>query len=155
MHPVQSAGVLVFRRSAAGSIEVLIGHMGGPFWARKDEHAWSIPKGLIEHDETPYDAAAREFTEELGLGVPAGIRHDLGTVRQRGGKTVQVWAVEGDPDLTDVVLGEFELEWPPRSGRTASFPEVDRVAWFLLEDARDKLVSAQAEFLDRLAALNP
>jgi len=148
----QSAGVLVFRRSTDG-LEVLLGHMGGPFWARKDEHAWSVPKGLVEEGESAFEAAGREFSEELGLPVPDGARHDLGAVRQRGGKTVQVWAVEGEPDIDQAAFGTFEMEWPPRSGRIATFPEMNRVAWFSLEAARIKLVAAQAEFLDRLLAL--
>lgn len=152
MTALQSAGVLVFRRTASG-LEVLLGHMGGPFWARKDEQAWSVPKGLLEAGETAYDAAAREFTEELGIPLPAGERIDLGSVRQRGGKTVQVWALEGDPPIDHTTFGTFEMEWPPRSGRIATFPEVDRVAWFNLADARTKLVAAQMGFLDRLQTL--
>ena len=150
MPSVQSAGVLVFRRPSDGEVEVLIGHMGGPFWARKDDGAWSIPKGVLEAGESAYDAAAREFTEELGLKVPEGERIDLGSLRQRGGKTVSIWAVEGDPDIGRATYGTFEMEWPPRTGSRAVFPEVDRVEWFPIEPARAKLVAVQGGFLDRL-----
>lgn len=147
----QSAGILLFRRSDAG-VEVLLGHMGGPFWERKDAGAWSVPKGEYEPDEQPLAAARREFTEELGLPAPNGEPLDLGSVRQSGGKVVTVWAVEGDLDPNEVVPGTFELEWPKGSGRVRRFPEVDRAAWWNLEQARQKLVAAQREFLDRLAA---
>lgn len=146
----RSAGLLVFRRTDAG-IEVLIGHMGGPFWARKDDGAWSIPKGEYEPDEQPQVAARREFVEELGLPPPDGELLDLGEVRQSGGKTVIVWAVEGDLDPADVVPGTFEMEWPRGSGRIQEFPETDRVDWFELDAARAKVVAAQRAFLDRLA----
>ncbi|GAB2698927.1 NUDIX domain-containing protein [Thalassiella azotivora] len=147
-----SAGLLVHRTGADGRPQVLLGHMGGPFWARKDAGAWSIPKG--EYDpatEDALDAARREFTEELGLPAPDGDPVPLGSVRQSGGKTVTAWAVEGDLDPADVVPGTFELEWPPRSGRTVTVPEVDRVEWFDLDTGRAKVVTAQAVFLDRLA----
>lgn len=147
---MRSAGILLFRR-VNGRTEVLIGHMGGPFWARKDDGAWSAPKGLVEDGEEPQAAARREFEEELGLPVPAGELLPLGDVRQSG-KTVTLWALEGDLDPADVVPGTFELEWPPKSGRTSEFPEVDRVGWFGLDDARVKLVKGQRAFLDRLPA---
>jgi predicted NUDIX family NTP pyrophosphohydrolase len=147
----QSAGILLFRRSDAG-VEVLLGHMGGPFWERKDAGAWSVPKGEYEPDEQPLAAARREFTEELGLPPPNGEPLDLGSVRQSGGKVVTVWAVEGDLDPNEVVPGTFEMEWPKGSGRVRRFPEVDRAAWWSLEQARQRLVAAQREFLDRLAA---
>ncbi|GAA3435253.1 NUDIX domain-containing protein [Kutzneria kofuensis] len=147
---MRSAGILVFRK-VDGRTEVLIAHMGGPFWARKDEGAWSVPKGLIEDGEEPEAAARREFREELGLPAPAGELVPLGEVKQSG-KTVTVWAIEGDLDPADVVPGTFELEWPPRSGRTREFPEVDRVGWFAVDDARVKLVKGQRAFLDRLPA---
>lgn len=145
-----SAGILLFRRGA-GRLEVLIAHMGGPFWAAKDAAAWSVPKGELDPGEEPLAAARREFAEELGLPVPAGDPLPLGEVRQRGGKVVTVWAVEGDLDPADVVPGTFEMEWPPRSGRRALFPEVDRVEWCDLDTARDRLVAGQRPFLDRLA----
>lgn len=146
----RSAGLLVFRRTDSG-IEVLLGHMGGPFWAQKDAGAWSIPKGEHDSNETPQAAARREFSEELGLPPPDGELLDLGEVRQSGGKTVSAWAVEGDLDPADVIPGTFELEWPRGSGNMRAFPEVDRVGWFALEAARAKVVTAQRTFLDRLA----
>ncbi|MGQ4596481.1 NUDIX domain-containing protein [Nocardia sp. R6R-6] len=151
-----SAGVLLFRRDAAGAVEVLLGHMGGPFWARKDLGAWSIPKGEYEPEtEQARTAAGREFTEELGLPVPAGAWLPLGEVRYGSGASKKVliaWAVEGDLDPADVVPGTFPLEWPPRSGRFAQFPEIDRAEWFDPVTARDKLVAGQRPYLDRLSA---
>lgn len=145
----RSAGILLFRRQP--HLQVLIGHLGGPLWSRRDAAAWSIPKGEYGPEETALDAARREFTEELGLPVPAAEFLDLGTVVQRGGKQVRVWAAEADLDLDQVVLGTFELEWPPGSGRVQRYPELDRVAWCEPEQARDRLIAAQREFLDRLA----
>lgn len=145
----RSAGILLFRRSGA-SVEVLLGHMGGPLWARKDTAGWSIPKGEYDGDETPEAAARREFQEELGLPVPPGELRDLGELRQRSGKIVTVWALEGDLDPDLVVPGTFRMEWPKGSGRVQEFPEIDRVAWFGLDDARDKLVKGQRPFVDRL-----
>lgn len=141
----------MFRR-VNGSVEVLLGHMGGPFWARRDTGGWSVPKGEYEPDEQPEAAARREFAEELGVPVPSGELVLLDEVRQSGGKVVTVWALEGDLDPDVVVPGTFEMEWPKGSGRLQAFPEVDRVEWFGLEQAREKLVKAQREFLDRLAA---
>lgn len=144
----RSAGVLVYRRGADG-VEVLLAHMGGPFWAKKDLAAWSLPKGEIEEGEEPEAAARREFAEELGVAVPDGDWVSLGEVRQSG-KVVTAWAVEGELDPGVVVPGVFEMEWPPRSGVMREFPEVDRVEWFSLEVAREKLVKGQRGFLDRL-----
>lgn len=144
----RSAGILLFRR--APECQVLIGRMGGPFWQRRTEHNWSIPKGEYLADEPPLAAARREFTEELGLPVPEVPLFDLGTIRQSGGKQVQVWAGEGEIDLNRVVFGTFELEWPPGSGRRQQFPELAEVAWWSLPDARPRLVAAQLPFLDRL-----
>lgn len=153
MTDVFSAGVLVFRRVETG-IEVLLGHMGGPLWAKKDASAWSIPKGeYLSEDESAREAARREFTEELGLPVPEGEWIDLGDVSYRSGakrKYLTVWAVEGDLDPADVVPGTFEMEWPPRSGRLAEFPEIDRAAWFAPATAADKLGKGQRPFLTRL-----
>ncbi|MFE3544408.1 NUDIX domain-containing protein [Nocardia sp. NPDC059177] len=153
MTEVFSAGVLVYRRGTAG-IEVLLGHMGGPLWAKKDASAWSIPKGeYVPGEETARVAAAREFTEELGLPVPEGEWIDLGEVRYGSGgrrKTVTVWAVEGDLDPAAVVPGTFEMEWPPRSGRLSVFPEIDRADWFDPATAQDKLGKGQRPFLTRL-----
>lgn len=127
--------------------------MGGPFWSKKNERAWSIPKGGIEADEEPFQAAAREFEEELGVPLPHGIPKALGSVTQSGGKTVEAWAIEADLDPAAVVPGTFEMEWPPRSGRTAVFPELDRVDWFSVEQARELIVAGQAALLDRLLKL--
>ena len=131
---------------------MLLGHMGGPLWARRDARCWTIPKGEYEPAEHPEAAARREFTEELGLPVPAGALIELGEVRQSGGKTVTAWAIEADLDPDAVVVGTFQLEWPKGSGQIREFPELDRVAWLDLGTARGKIVAAQATFLDRLAA---
>lgn len=148
-----SAGLLLYRRRE-GRREVLLGHMGGPFWAAKDEGAWSIPKGEYTADEEPLAAARREFAEELGAPAPVDVRYtELGSVRQRGGKLVTVWAVEADFDASGIVSNTFEIEWPPRSGRRQSFPEIDRAAWFELPVARLKIVPGQVEFLDRLTEM--
>ncbi len=149
MTTARSAGLLLFRRTEEG-VEVLLGHMGGPFFARRDAGAWTVPKGEYDPDEPAWAAARREFEEELGLPPPEGEAVPLGEVRQSGGKVVTAWAVEGDLDPSSVVPGTFTMEWPPRSGRTREFPELDRVAWFPLERARERIVSAQAAFLDRL-----
>lgn len=133
--------------------QVLLGHMGGPFWARRDSGAWSVPKGEYEPDEDPEAAARREFHEELGLAVPAGELTELGSVRQSGGKVVTVWALAGEIDLARVVPGTFEMEWPKGSGRMREFPEIDRVSWFGLEQAGEKIVGGQRPFLDRLAEM--
>lgn len=128
--------------------------MGGPFWARKDEGAWSIPKGEYAPDEEPLAAARREFAEELGAPAPVDVRYEaLGSVRQRGGKVVTVWAAESDFDASVITSNTFEMEWPPGSGHRQAFPELDRAAWFDLAVARLKIVPAQVEFLDRLVAL--
>jgi predicted NUDIX family NTP pyrophosphohydrolase len=147
--PKLSAGLLLYR-IADDDVEVLIAHPGGPFWARKDDGAWSIPKGEYDIDEEPWDAAQREFAEELGLPAPAGPRTDLGEVRQTGGKVVTAFAVQADLDITDARSNTFELEWPKGSGRVREFPEVDRVAWFPLATARVKLLKGQLPLLDVL-----
>jgi len=147
----RSAGILLYRH-AAGALEVLLGHMGGPFWTHKDEAGWSIPKGLHDDSEEPLAAAAREFTEELGLPLPVDLAdlQPLGELRQPSGKRLTVWAAEADLDPAAVVPGTFTMEWPPRSGRSAEFPEIDRAAWWPVEAARTKLVKGQRAFLDRL-----
>ena len=145
----RSAGILLYR-VARGEPEVLLVHPGGPFWARKDAGAWSIPKGEYEDGENPQACALREFEEELGVGLPPGELAELGSVKQKGGKVVTAWAAEGDLDADSVRSNTFTMEWPPRSGRTAEFPEIDRAGWFGIETAREKLVPAQAELLDRL-----
>jgi predicted NUDIX family NTP pyrophosphohydrolase len=151
--PKLSAGLLVYRRGAPGP-EVLLVHPGGPYWAKKDEGAWSIPKGEYEPDEDPLEVALREFEEEIGKMPPDPTDAVwLGELRQPSGKIVSAWAVEGDVDVGDVRSNTFEMEWPPRSGRTQEFPEVDRAAWFGLEEARRKLLRGQLGFIDRLSEL--
>lgn len=147
---VTSAGLLLYRVADDGAVEVLLGHMGGPLWARKDERAWTIPKGEHAPDEDPHDAAVREFTEELGSSPPDGPEVDLGEIRQRGGKTVRAWARRADFDVSTAVSNTFEMEWPPRSGRRAKFPELDRVEWVPFGRARDLVVAGQVALLDRL-----
>jgi predicted NUDIX family NTP pyrophosphohydrolase len=146
----RSAGLLLYRRADDGP-EVLLGHMGGPFFARRDAGAWTVPKGEYEPDETAWDAARREFQEELGLAPPEGEAIELGEVRQSSGKVVTAWAIEADLDPATMVPGTFRMEWPPKSGQIQEFPELDRVEWLGLERAREVIVTAQATFLDRLA----
>lgn len=145
-----SAGILLYRLQPAP--EVLIAHMGGPYWTAKDEGAWSIPKGeFAEGEEPALDAARREFREELGLDAPDGPYAELGTFPYSSGKRVTVFVADGAGFAADdAEFGEFEMEWPPRSGRTASFPEVDRVGWMPLDEAREKLVKGQRPAIDAL-----
>jgi predicted NUDIX family NTP pyrophosphohydrolase len=150
--PQRSAGILLHRRRG-DQPEVLLVHPGGPFWARRDLAAWSIPKGEYEPGDDPLAAARREFEEELGVAPPDGPACDLGEIRQRGGKLVRAWALPGDLDEGLIVSDTFELEWPPRSGRMIEAPEVDRAEWFTLPRARKKINPAQAELLDRFAAM--
>jgi predicted NUDIX family NTP pyrophosphohydrolase len=147
---LRSAGILLYRRRE-GVLEVLLVHPGGPFWARKDRGVWSIPKGEYEPREDPLAAARREFQEELGTAPPTGPTHDLGEIRQRAGKLVHAFGLEGDLDATAISSNTCEIEWPPRSGRAITIPEVDRAQWFALADAREMILPAQAELLDRLA----
>lgn len=150
--PQRSAGILVYRRRPAP--EVLLVHPGGPFWARKDAGAWSIPKGEYDEGDDPRACALREFEEELGTPLPPGTELvELGTVRQKGGKLITAYAAEGDLDAGTIRSNTFTIEWPPRSGTMREFPEVDRAAWFSLEQAGEKLNPAQAELLVRLAPL--
>jgi predicted NUDIX family NTP pyrophosphohydrolase len=146
-----SAGILLYRRAAEG-IELLLVHPGGPFWAKKDDGAWSIPKGEVEPGEEPLAAAIREVGEELGPAaeVDAAALVELGSVRQRAGKVVEAWAVEGDFDPEALESIGFEMEWPPRSGRQQSFPEVDRAGWFAPDAARVKILGGQEPLIDRL-----
>ncbi|GAC1603475.1 MAG: NUDIX domain-containing protein [Ramlibacter sp.] len=146
----QSAGLLMYRRIAGGAVEVLLAHPGGPYWTRRDAGAWTIPKGEFEQGEDGLACALREFREETGC-VPCGPFAPLGEIRQNSGKRVSAWCFEGgfDPLLLDSNL--FEMEWPPRSGQWREFPEIDRIGWFGLAAARDKLLGAQRPFLDRLA----
>jgi predicted NUDIX family NTP pyrophosphohydrolase len=146
--------VLLYRRRGSG-VEVLIGHMGGPFWARKDDAAWSLPKGEYGPGEEPFDVALREFEEELGSPVPAEEFRPLGEVKQAGGKVLTVWAAEGDLDTDAARSNTFSLEWPPRSGRFQEFPEIDRAAWVTVDVARTKLVRGQVPLLDRLLDVLP
>ena len=145
----RSAGLLLFRHSGE-RIEVLLVHPGGPFWAKRDHGIWSIPKGEYPEDEDALTAARREFAEELGSPPPDGETIELGEVRQKAGKVVRAWAVAGDLDAAQITSNTFEMQWPPRSGRTQEFPEVDRAQWFDLEQARERINPAQAALLDRL-----
>ena len=149
--------MLLYRRRATegggDGIEVMLVHMGGPFWIGRDEGAWSIPKGGYEADEEPLAAARREFEEEVGRPPPDGPLLELGEVRQSGRKIVTAWALEADIDVSEIESNTFELEWPPRSGRVREYPEVDRAGWFDLETARVKLVRAQGGLLDTLLEL--
>jgi predicted NUDIX family NTP pyrophosphohydrolase len=145
----KSAGLLLFRRGKGGVWEVLLAHPGGPFWAKKDDGAWSIPKGEIDNEEDALAAARREFAEETGF-TPHGPFLDLGELKQPGGKLVHVWAVESDFDHGQLVSNTFEIEWPIKSGRIASFPEVDRASWFDIATARRKILKGQLGFIDRM-----
>jgi predicted NUDIX family NTP pyrophosphohydrolase len=147
--PKLSAGVLLYRILDDG-VEVLLGHPGGPFWARKDDGAWSIPKGEYAEMEDPWLAARREFLEEIGLEVPDGPRVEFEPLKQSGGKIVTAFAIRGDLDITDSVSNTFELEWPKGSGRIREYPEIDRVAWLSVAQARSKLLRGQQPLLDRL-----
>lgn len=148
----RSAGILLFRRLAE-EVVVLLVHPGGPFWINKDDGAWFIPKGELEVGEEPLSAALREFREELGSEPPAGEPLPLGTVKNKSGKLIFAWALEGDFDLTAFKSNTFSLEWPPRSGKIREFPEVDRAAFFPLAEARTKLHAAEEPFLERLRLL--
>jgi predicted NUDIX family NTP pyrophosphohydrolase len=148
--PRVSAGIVLYRRGPEGGVEVLLVHPGGPFWARKDAGAWSIPKGEYDDEDDPAARAEAEFVEELGQRAPAGPRLDLGEVRQAGGKRVRAWAVAGDIDAGATSSNTFEMEWPPRSGEKRAFPEVDKAAWFSLDEARLKLLAGQLPLLERL-----
>ncbi len=151
---VASAGILLYRIDPEGGVSALVAHMGGPFWAAKDEGAWTIPKGETHAGEESLEAALREFAEELGLDPPDADYAELGTFVYASGKRVIVFVADGAGFSVDgAVFGEFEMEWPPRSGRLASFPEVDRVEWMPLDEARPRLVAGQRPALDRLAAL--
>ncbi|MEU9196096.1 NUDIX domain-containing protein [Streptomyces hundungensis] len=147
----RSAGLLLYRRAGDG-IEVLVGHMGGPFFARREAGAWSVPKGEFGSEERPEAAARREFEEELGLPAPEGALVPLGDIVQRGGKTVTVWAMEADLDPAGAVPGTFTMEWPRGSGTVREFPEMDRFAWLTPEAAAPLLVQGQQAFLERLVA---
>ena len=150
MRTVASAGILLYRRGAGG-LEVFIAHMGGPFWARTDERAWSIPKGELDGDADTFAAARREFAEEIGVAAPEADYRPLGVFRYSSGKTVEVFAAEAPGfEPGEISGGTFELEWPPRSGRLQSFPEVDRAEWMPVKAARTRLVAGQVPALDAL-----
>jgi predicted NUDIX family NTP pyrophosphohydrolase len=146
----RSAGILVYRRPERGGLEVFLVHPGGPLWEKKDEHAWSIPKGQLDPDEEPFSAALREFIEETGQ-VPKGEFVELNECRTPGGRVILIWAVEGDVAAEKVVSNHFEMEWPPRSGQRQRFPEVDRGEWFDLPVARTKIHLGQVPILEDLA----
>jgi predicted NUDIX family NTP pyrophosphohydrolase len=148
----QSAGILMYRRKG-NAMEFLLVHPGGPFWANKDLGAWSIPKGEYDDGEDALSAAKREFTEELGSPPPTRPYLDLGSVKQKSRKTITAFAVEGDFDPLTLTSNQFELEWPSKSGRKTSFPEVDGVEWFALAEARVKIQSGQVHFIDRLVEI--
>jgi predicted NUDIX family NTP pyrophosphohydrolase len=148
----QSAGILVYRLSAGG-LDVLLVHPGGPFWAKKDDGAWFIPKGEIEVGEEPLAAALREFREEVGIEPPSGTPLELGTVKNKGGKLIYGWALPGDLDLSSFHSNTFMLEWPPRSGKEREFPEVDRAQYFTVEQALVKMHPAELPLVERLLRL--
>ncbi|GAA3996277.1 NUDIX domain-containing protein [Sphingomonas humi] len=148
----RSAGILLYRRDRSGIVKVMLGHPGGPYWSRKDEGAWMVPKGALEAGENPLEAAMREFAEEVGP-VPPGTPVLLCTVRQNGGKLVDVFALEGKFDPTALVSAQFEMEWPPKTGRMQLFPELDRVEWMELEEARRRILASQQPVLDALEGL--
>lgn len=148
----RSAGLLLYRRVAGGGVEVLLGHPGGPYFATKDEGAWGIPKGESEPGETEWEVARREFEEETGFAAPDGPPIELGEIVQKGGKVVIAWALEGDLDPAHAASNVFDIEWPPRSGRWITIPELDRVAWFTPDAAHRAIRDRQAPFIDRLLA---
>ena len=144
-----SAGLLVYRVRDK-TVEVFLVHPGGPFWAKKDEGAWSIPKGEYTEEENPLEAAKREFKEETGFDPPAGKMMELKPIKQPSGKIVSVWAVEGDFDAAKIKSNLFSMEWPPKSGKQQEFPEVDRAGWFSLEEAKAKIFKGQVGFIEQL-----
>ncbi|HEX9153376.1 MAG TPA: NUDIX domain-containing protein [Candidatus Saccharimonadales bacterium] len=146
----QSAGILLYRKTF-GVTEVLLVHPGGPYWAKRDDAAWSVPKGEIGNDEDSWSAAKREFLEETSLSLPEVTKLDLGEFRVTSSKIATAWAVNGDADLDKFKSNDFEMEWPPKSGRMQQFPEVDKAGWFTLAQARVKLVKGQVQILDKLA----
>jgi predicted NUDIX family NTP pyrophosphohydrolase len=149
--PKRSAGILMYRRGERG-LELLLVHPGGPFWRKRDLGAWSIPKGEYSPGEDPVAVAIREFEEETGVSLQGDL-HPLGEVVQKGGKIVAAWAVEGDLDPAKIKSNTFEIEWPPKSGRKATFPEIDRAAWFSPDEARTKILPSQSPFITRLVEM--
>lgn len=152
MSTKRSAGILVYRHDGDGALELLLAHPGGPYWSRRDAGAWSIPKGELEDGEGPLDCALRELDEELGpdCSLSPAQPIELGPVRQRAGKVVEAWALEGEFDPAALASATISVEWPPHSGAEREFPEVDRAEWFAPEQAREKIIPAQAAFIDRL-----
>jgi len=148
----QSAGLLLYR-TQSNQVEVLLAHPGGPFWAKKDLGAWSIPKGEFADDEEPLAAARREFEEELGTKAPEGETLELGSAKQSSGKVVYAWAIEAPLDPKHVKSNTFEMEWPPKSGKTQEFPEIDKVQWYSLAAAKQKIVKGQVPLLEKLAGI--
>ncbi|MGB8364468.1 MAG: NUDIX domain-containing protein [Rhizomicrobium sp.] len=154
--PIRSAGILLYRNRSGGT-EVFLVHPGGPYWANKDDGAWSVPKGIVESNENELAAACREFEEETGFGV-AGKFRELGTFQQPSGKQLSVWALEGDCEPSKLVSNRFEMIWPPKSGKRQSFPEVDRGAWFTRSEALVRIVKGQKPIVEKLfreLTLNP
>jgi predicted NUDIX family NTP pyrophosphohydrolase len=149
----KSAGLLLYRRSETSGIEVLLVHPGGPFWRNKDDGAWTIPKGEFDDDEDPLIAAKREFEEETGATPPDGEYIGLKPIKQKNGKLVHAWAVPGDFDPASLRSNTFELEWPPKSGRTQRVPEVDRAEWFAPDVAKQRIISAQSALIDELLTI--
>jgi predicted NUDIX family NTP pyrophosphohydrolase len=146
----RSAGLLLYRRRPDGDLEVLLAHPGGPIWAKRDEGAWTVPKGEFHEGESAWDVARREFEEEVGHPAPDGDPIEVGEIRQKGGKLVEAWALEGDLDPATAHSNTFALEWPPRSGTWITIPEIDRVEWFAPDEARRRLKDTQIPFVDRL-----
>ena len=146
----RSAGLLLYRHRPDGGIEVLLAHPGGPVWAKRDEGAWTVPKGEFHEGEQAWDVARREFEEETGNPPPDGDPLALGEIRQKGGKFVEAWALEGDLDPATAHSNTFPFQWPPRSGRWITIPEIDRVEWFAPDEARRRIKDTQVPFIDRL-----
>jgi predicted NUDIX family NTP pyrophosphohydrolase len=150
VNPRRSAGLLLYRRTPDRGVEVLLAHPGGPIWAKRDEGAWTVPKGEFNQGEAAWDVARREFEEETGHPAPDGESIPLGEIRQKGGKLVEAWAVAGDLDPATAHSNTFPFQWPPRSGRWITIPEIDRVEWFAPDDARRRIKETQIPFIDRL-----
>ena len=148
--PRRSAGLLLYRRTSAGGVEVLLAHPGGPLWATRDAGVWTVPKGEFHEGEEAWAVARREFEEETGNPAPDGDPIQLGEIRQKGGKLVEAWALEGDLDPASARSNTFPFEWPPRSGRWITIPEIDRVEWFAPDEARQRIKDTQHPFIDRL-----
>ena len=148
----RSAGILLYRSAGGRHVEVLLAHPGGPLFASRDEGVWTVPKGEYEADEEPWDVARREFEEETGFPAPDGEPIDLGEIRQKGGKVVVAWGLAGDLDPAEAHSNTFEFQWPPRSGRWITIPEIDRVEWFAPDEARRRIKDTQIPFIDRLLA---